>query len=120
MTKAMHFLVEQAGCESCAARVQSALAGLLAIKEITVDEGADIAAVRVGCERVHPATIALVAAMVAPPGAEPVNHLLVVETARRTYNAAFAWRTTTTQSAMAAEMSSTPMAFHSLEISCRS
>jgi hypothetical protein len=46
MTKPIHFLVEEAGCESCAARVQSALAGLLAIEEVTVDRGADVAAVR--------------------------------------------------------------------------
>jgi hypothetical protein len=46
MTKPIHFLVEHAGCESCAARVRSALAGLLAIEEITVDERADVAGVR--------------------------------------------------------------------------
>jgi hypothetical protein len=46
MTKPIHFLVEQAGCKSCAARVESALAGLLTIEEISVDAGADVAAVR--------------------------------------------------------------------------
>jgi copper chaperone CopZ len=40
------FVVEQAGCESCAARVKTALGELLAIDEITVDEGADVAVVR--------------------------------------------------------------------------
>jgi hypothetical protein len=45
MTEPIHFLVEQAGCASCAARVSAALAGVLAIEEITLDESADAAAV---------------------------------------------------------------------------
>jgi copper chaperone CopZ len=51
MTEPIHFLVEQAGCESCAERVRAALAGLLAIDEITVDEEADAAAVRAQAPR---------------------------------------------------------------------
>jgi hypothetical protein len=46
MTEPIRFLVEQAGCESCAARVAAALVDLLAIEEITVDEGGDVTAVR--------------------------------------------------------------------------
>ena len=39
------FVIEEAGCESCAARVRAALGDLLAIDEITVDEAADVAVV---------------------------------------------------------------------------
>jgi hypothetical protein len=46
VTEPIHFLVEHAGCGSCAARVKAALTDLLAIEEITVDEAADVAAVR--------------------------------------------------------------------------
>jgi hypothetical protein len=46
MTEPVRFVVEQAGCESCAARVKAALAELIAIDEITIDEGADAAVVR--------------------------------------------------------------------------
>ena len=46
MSEPIHFLVEQAGCESCAQRVRSALADVLTIDEISVDEAADLAAVR--------------------------------------------------------------------------
>jgi hypothetical protein len=46
MAEPIDFVVEQAGCESCAARVKAALAHLLAIEEITVDEDANVAAVR--------------------------------------------------------------------------
>jgi hypothetical protein len=42
------------------------------------------------------AFIAVVTAIIAPGAAEPANSALVVETAQRTYNAAFAWSTTTT------------------------
>ena len=49
MAGPIHFLVEQAGCDSCGARVEAALADLLAIEEITVDEDADVAAVRAHC-----------------------------------------------------------------------
>jgi hypothetical protein len=42
--------------------------------------------------------IALLAAMVAPAGAEPAKGPLVVETARGTHETAFAWSTTTTLS----------------------
>lgn len=40
------FVVEQAGCESCAARVRGALDPLAEIEEIDVDEQADAATVR--------------------------------------------------------------------------
>ena len=40
------FEVEQAGCESCAARVHSALEPLGDVDEIIIDEEADSAAVR--------------------------------------------------------------------------
>lgn len=40
------FEVEQAGCESCAARVRSALEPLGAVREIAIDEQADSATVR--------------------------------------------------------------------------
>ena len=46
MAEEIRFIVEQAGCESCAGRVRSALADLLVIDEIAVDEAADAAAVR--------------------------------------------------------------------------
>jgi Heavy-metal-associated domain len=46
MTEPVRFVVEHAGCESCAARVNTALAGLIAIDEITIDEGDDAAVVR--------------------------------------------------------------------------
>jgi copper chaperone CopZ len=46
MTEPVAFRVEQAGCESCASRVRAALAGLVMVEEITVDEDADEAAVR--------------------------------------------------------------------------
>jgi hypothetical protein len=41
----LRFVVEHAGCESCARRVRSALAPLLAVETITIDEAADIATV---------------------------------------------------------------------------
>jgi hypothetical protein len=47
MTEPISFRVEQAGCESCASRVRAALAGLVEVEEITVDEDADEAAVHV-------------------------------------------------------------------------
>jgi copper chaperone CopZ len=40
------FVVEQAGCESCAARVRSALEPLAEIEAIEVDEQEDAATVR--------------------------------------------------------------------------
>ena len=42
------FEVEQAGCESCAARVRNALAPLAAVDAIEIDESADQATVRLG------------------------------------------------------------------------
>jgi hypothetical protein len=45
MSEPIAFRVEQAGCEACASRVRTALAGLLAIEEITIDEDADAAVV---------------------------------------------------------------------------
>ena len=41
------FVVEQAGCESCAARVRAALEPLAAVQAIEIDEAADAATVRV-------------------------------------------------------------------------
>ena len=40
------FVVEQAGCESCASRVRGALDPLAAVSSIEVDEEADAATVR--------------------------------------------------------------------------
>ena len=39
------FQVEQAGCESCAARVSAALAPLGAVESVEIDESADLASV---------------------------------------------------------------------------
>lgn len=44
------FVVEQAGCESCAGRVRGALAPLAEIEQIEVDEEADAATVRAAGE----------------------------------------------------------------------
>jgi copper chaperone CopZ len=41
------FVVEQAGCTSCAARVRVALADVVRVDGIEIDEGADTAFVRV-------------------------------------------------------------------------
>lgn len=43
----VEFVVEQAGCSSCAARVQAALAGVATVETVDVDETADVAFVRV-------------------------------------------------------------------------
>jgi heavy-metal-associated domain-containing protein len=43
--QAVRFVVEHARCESCATRVRSALAPLLAVETITIDEAADAATV---------------------------------------------------------------------------
>jgi copper chaperone CopZ len=43
--RAIRLIVEHAGCESCATRIRSALAPLLGIETITIDEAADIATV---------------------------------------------------------------------------
>jgi heavy-metal-associated domain-containing protein len=43
--EALRFVVEHAGCESCATRIRSALAPLLAVETITIDEAADVATV---------------------------------------------------------------------------
>ena len=40
------FEVEQAGCESCAARVRGALVPIVAVAQIEIDEDRDTAAVR--------------------------------------------------------------------------
>ncbi len=45
--KEIEFLVEQAGCASCAAIVREALTPIADVQEIDVDEAADCAAVRV-------------------------------------------------------------------------
>jgi hypothetical protein len=39
------FVVEQAGCETCAERVKSALAPMLAVESVSIDETADTATV---------------------------------------------------------------------------
>lgn len=44
--RTVSFLVEQAGCESCAARVRAALEPLGEVAEIAVDADADLASVR--------------------------------------------------------------------------
>ncbi|HLF69050.1 MAG TPA: heavy-metal-associated domain-containing protein [Gaiellaceae bacterium] len=46
MSEATVFEVEQAGCESCAALVRDALEVLVSVAEITIDEQADLATVR--------------------------------------------------------------------------
>ena len=42
----VEFVVEQAGCESCATRVREALEPLASVGAIEVDEAADVALVR--------------------------------------------------------------------------
>jgi copper chaperone CopZ len=39
----VRFVVEHAGCDSCAARVREALEPLATVHEVTVDESADVA-----------------------------------------------------------------------------
>lgn len=46
MASEIEFVVEQAGCSSCAALVEEALAPLAEVRAIKVDEEADSAAVR--------------------------------------------------------------------------
>lgn len=43
--RAVQFVVDQAGCESCAARVRSALAGVVTVASISIDEADDTATV---------------------------------------------------------------------------
>jgi len=43
----IHFIVDQAGCTSCAELLNKALAPIAEVRGIDVDEGADRAAVRV-------------------------------------------------------------------------
>jgi copper chaperone CopZ len=43
----VEFVVEHAGCSSCAGRVRKALEPIAAVEAIEVDEGADAATVRV-------------------------------------------------------------------------
>jgi copper chaperone CopZ len=43
---AVTFVVEQAGCESCAARVRGALEPLAEVEAVEIDEEADAATVR--------------------------------------------------------------------------
>ena len=53
------FIVEQAGCQSCAAKVSEALAPLGDVEEVVIDEAADVGVVRlqpseaVGEERIN-------------------------------------------------------------------
>jgi copper chaperone CopZ len=44
----LSFVVEQAGCDSCAALVREALEPLAAVESIDIDENADVALVRLG------------------------------------------------------------------------
>lgn len=46
------FVVEEAGCDSCAARVRSALEPLGSVQAIDVDHAADVATVRLDYEGV--------------------------------------------------------------------
>jgi copper chaperone CopZ len=39
------FIVEQAGCETCAQRVRSALAPVVTVESVSIDESADTATV---------------------------------------------------------------------------
>ena len=41
----LHFVVEEAGCESCAERVRSALEALVTVESISIDDGEDTATV---------------------------------------------------------------------------
>jgi copper chaperone CopZ len=58
----LRLVVEHAGCDSCAERVRSALAGLLAIETIAVDEATDTATV-IGHAEQAPALDAIDAAL---------------------------------------------------------
>ena len=42
----VRFVVEQAGCSSCAARIRAALEAIVTVEAIEIDEAADIASVR--------------------------------------------------------------------------
>ena len=42
----VRFVVEQAGCSSCAARIRVALEAIATVEAIEIDEAADIASVR--------------------------------------------------------------------------
>ena len=46
------FLVEEAGCQSCAARVRDALAGIARVEAVEIDEEADTALVRVVADEI--------------------------------------------------------------------
>jgi copper chaperone CopZ len=48
VTYRVEFVVENAGCSSCAERVRLALEPVAAVHEIEVDEAADVATVRAG------------------------------------------------------------------------
>jgi len=52
MTVRRSFVIEQAGCKSCAARVRAALANVVHVEGIEIDEGADTAFVRVSGDEV--------------------------------------------------------------------
>ena len=41
----VEFVVAEAGCESCATRVRSAVASLVSVTSVSIDEGADTAKV---------------------------------------------------------------------------
>jgi len=45
----VQFVVEQAGCLSCAERVREALRAMGTIEQLEVDETADVATVRLAC-----------------------------------------------------------------------
>ncbi|MBA3376582.1 MAG: cation transporter [Actinobacteria bacterium] len=42
----VRFVVEQAGCPSCAARIRAALEAIATVDAIEIDEGTDVASVR--------------------------------------------------------------------------
>ena len=45
--EAVQFVVEQAGCTSCAARIREALGEIATVQAVDIDEAADVAVVRV-------------------------------------------------------------------------
>ena len=46
----VRFVVEEAGCPSCAARLRTALAPVATVEEIEIDETADLAAVTLSAD----------------------------------------------------------------------
>lgn len=50
--ESVRFVVEQAGCSSCAARVRDALAELGTVHDVAIDEAADVARVSLSASSV--------------------------------------------------------------------